>query len=356
MRIGLLLYGSLDTTTGGFRYDRRLVEALRAAGDDVTVHELPWYDYWPGLRAGCFGSPPSLDQYDVVLQDELAHPTLWGWNRRSDAETPVVSIVHHLRASERWSALRRRLYRFVERRYLGTVDGVVTTSHATAESVRALGFDGPLSVQHPAGDRFADAHTPTPRAVHRRAADGPLQVVAVGSVVPRKNLDGLVAAVAGVADCELTVVGSRTADQEYAARLVEQVRNEGLDERVSFTGFLDDSALEAQLRAADVLAVPSHHEGFGIVYAEAMGFGVPVIASAAGGAGDIVTHGANGYLVEPDDTAGLERLLDRLATDRELVARLGTEAMARWNRLPSYRTTAAALRSFLRSRIVNDRR
>ncbi|WP_256300845.1 glycosyltransferase family 4 protein [Haloarchaeobius salinus] len=353
MQLGLVLYGELDTTTGGFRYDRRLVEELRAAGETVTVHELPWYDYHRGLWAGLRGTPPDLERYDVVLQDELAHPTLVGWNRRVDSETPIVSIVHHLRASERWSPLRQRWYSAVERAYLRSVDAVVTTSHDTARTVRAHGYDGPLHVGQPAGDRFDDRTTPAPTVIERRAIDGPLRIVAVGSVVPRKNVHGLIDAVAAVPDCELTVVGALDAAPDYAERLQRQVTAAGIDDRVTFTGFLPDADLADRLAAAHLLAVPSRHEGFGIVYLEAMGFGLPVIASAAGGAGDVVVDGENGYLVSPDDPDTLRERLARLADDRELLVRLGTAAADTAARQPSYTATTTGLRAFLRSRVLD---
>ncbi|HKL27942.1 MAG TPA: glycosyltransferase family 1 protein, partial [Natrialbaceae archaeon] len=101
MNVGLTLYGRLDERSGGFRYDRRLVEGLRAAGDDVEVIELPWRAYPRGLLDNAsrrWRSRLEAD-VDVMLQDELAHPSLVRTNRRLDY--PIVSVVHHLRSSER---------------------------------------------------------------------------------------------------------------------------------------------------------------------------------------------------------------------------------------------------------------
>ena len=115
MRVGLTLYGDLEERSGGFRYDRRLVAELRAAGDEVEVVSLPWRTYPRGLLDGLSSAVRrrlAVD-VDVMLQDELAHPSLVRHNRR--LPYPVVSVVHHLRASE-----RRRLAppsRAVERAY-----------------------------------------------------------------------------------------------------------------------------------------------------------------------------------------------------------------------------------------------
>ena len=128
MKIGLTLYGGLDERSGGFRYDRQLVAGLRRAGDTVEVVELPWRAYGRGLLDnGSRALRRRLDvDVDVMLQDELAHPSLVRTNRH--LTYPTVSVVHHLRASEPRSL--RPLYRAVERRYLETVDGVVARAAA----------------------------------------------------------------------------------------------------------------------------------------------------------------------------------------------------------------------------------
>jgi len=100
MRVGLTVYGELDERSGGFRYDRQLVAGLREAGHSVAVVELPWRAYGRGLLDnGSRRLRRRLDvDVDVMLQDELAHPSLVRTNRHLDY--PIVSVVHHLRASE----------------------------------------------------------------------------------------------------------------------------------------------------------------------------------------------------------------------------------------------------------------
>mgnify|MGYP006295823759 FL=1 len=205
MRVGLTLYGSLSERSGGFRYDRKLVEGLRRAGDTVELVELPWRDYHRGLLDN--GSRAVRRRLavdvDVMLQDELAHPSLVRTNRR--LSYPIVSVVHHLRASE-----PRRLtplYRAVERRYLDTVDGVVCNSAATRAAVTDLGVDADQTVlAPPAGDRF-DPDIDGDR-IESRTHEGPLRVVFVGNIDPRKGLDTRVSGLAATeADAGLTVVG-----------------------------------------------------------------------------------------------------------------------------------------------------
>ncbi|WP_224214669.1 glycosyltransferase family 4 protein [Natrinema longum] len=344
MRVGLTLYGSIDERSGGFRYDRKLLEGLRRAGDAVELVELPWRAYHRGLLDN--GSRTLRKRLrvdvDVMLQDELAHPSLVHTNRQ--LPYPVVSIVHHLRASE--PRPLAPLYRAVERRYLATVDGVVCNSAVTREAVTDLGVDPDRTVvAPPAGDRFdpsVDAET-----IDSRARAEPLRVIFVGNIAPRKGLDTLVEGLAAAEpDAELTVVG-RSVDEEYAASVRRSVRTHSLEDRVSMTGELTDEELETALRSSHVLAVPSRYEGFGIVYLEGMSFGLPALASRAGGATDVVTHGETGLLVDPDDPAAVAAALRTFANDPDRLAAMGRAAKRRYERHPDWEETTARVRRLL---------
>jgi len=344
MRVGLTLYGSLDGRSGGFRYDRKLVEGLRRAGDTVEVLELPWRDYGRGLLDSVW--PPAWDRLradvDVMLQDELAHPSLLGPNRR--LPYPVVSVVHHLRASE--PGPLSALYGAVERRYLDTVDGAVCNSATTRSVVAGYGVDRERTVvAPPAGDRFEPEIDAS--EIERRAGRDPLRAVFVGNVTPRKGLDTLVRGLdAADARVELTVVG-RTVDADHADGVRREIRRRGLGERVAMAGELPDEALADRLRNAHVLAVPSRYEGFGIAYLEAMSFGLPVVASTAGGASDVVTDGETGFLVAPGDAAAVGRALEALDGDRSRLAEMGTAALWRYDRHPGWPETTDRVRRFL---------
>lgn len=367
MKVGLTLYGTLDARSGGFRYDRKLVEELRRAGDTVEVINLPWPSYPRGLLDNF--SPTFRDRLrvdvDVMLQDELAHPSLWRHN--SDLPYPIVGIVHHLRANE-----PRRLsplYRAIERRYLDTLNGVVCNSTVTRDAVTSLGVDSHTTVvAPPAGDRFDDhadgsvdaAESVSDEAptVHSRfdgrAAERPLRVVFVGNLAPRKGLDTLVEGVAAAeADIEAVVVG-QTVDEGHVADIRRLVDRRGLGDRVRFTGRLSDNDLAATLRESHVLAVPSRYEGFGIVYLEGMAFGLPAIASHAGGASDVVTHGETGVLIDPDDPAAVAEALESLATDPDRLAAMSRAARQRYERHPDWTETTAQVRQLLAAIVDGD--
>lgn len=347
MRVGLVVYGGLDGTSGGFRYDRRVVDALRDAGDEVEVVALPWRTYPRHLADNLrVDLADRLDGVDVLLQDELCHPSLLLPNRRLDAELPVVSVVHHLRSAEARPAWRNRLYRTVEARYLRSVDGAVCNSAATRASVARL-CEAPSVVAPPAADHFSLAVTPAD--VRERAGRDPFGLVFLGSVVPRKGLATLVDALDRLPDGEwtLTVVGRLDADPGYVETVRRRVRDRGLDDAVTFAGEVADGEVADRLARSHLLAVPSTHEGFGMAYLEGMGFGLPALATTAGGASEVVTHGETGYLVSPDDPEAIAELVGGLLADRDALADLGVAALERFEAQPGWAETTGRIREFL---------
>jgi glycosyltransferase involved in cell wall biosynthesis len=143
------------------------------------------------------------------------------------------------------------------------------------------------------------------------------------------------------------VVGGLTSAPRYAYEMERYVLTHGLSSHVSFYSSLDDKSLAEKLKHAHLLVVPSSYEGFGIAYLEGMCFGLPAIGTTAGAAGEIITHGKDGYLIEPDDENALANHLNQLATNRELLLYLSMNAIKRYKTQPKWEETAKKIREFL---------
>jgi len=354
VHVGLVIYGDLETLTGGYVYDRRLVEHLRRAADRVSIISLPWRSYRRHLGDNL---SPEVGRRlvdlgaDVVLEDELNHPSLLAANRAlaRAAGTPIVSIVHHLRSSEPWQPLLRLVYRTIERAYLHGVDGFVFNSQATRRAVEHLaGRTKPSVLAAPGGDRLGPS--PSPDAVRARATQpGPLRILFLGSLIARKGLHVLLEALTALPSgaWSLEVIGDTTRDPEYTARIRRQISTLALHRSVSLQGAMADQQLSDALRRSQVLAVPSAHEGFGIAYLEAMGFGLPVLASASGGASEIVTEGETGFLIRPGDSHALAGRLYTLSRDRVRLAELSLAAQQLALARPRWADSMESIRQFL---------
>lgn len=177
-------------------------------------------------------------------------------------------------------------------------------------------------------DRFA----PGPADPEVRAllggADGSPVVSIIGRLDPVKGIDILVRAVADLepdlADTRVAVVGAAYgAPARYVADLRRQA-DDLLGDRVRFIDFHDD--VPSVLRASDVLVNASRLEPFGTVVLEAQACGIPAIATTAGGVGEHIDHGENGWLVPPDDSAALAAVLSPLLREPALRAKAGSAA------------------------------
>lgn len=353
MHIGLVVYGGLDRQSGGYLYDRILTEHLRAAGHTVTVVPQPERRFYaPRVLDNfdrAFWQRLASASFDVLLQDELNHPSLaWG-NRwlRTQVDYPIVSIVHHLRSSERHPPALRAFYRWMERQYLATVDGFVFNSPPTRRSVQQLVPSRPHVVARPSGRRLGEP--PSEAFLDARShADGPLQIVFVGNVIPRKQLDVLLDAVARIDPrrWHLDIVGAPT-DAEYTHCVRQQIAALPDPTCVTWHGRLPNDLLRDVLRHGHVLAVPSTHEGFGIVYVEAMGQGLPVLATPNGGPVDLVRDGRTGFLVRPPLVQEIAARLRQLHADRTRLASMAQAARAQYLSSPTWADTTAAIRTFL---------
>jgi glycosyltransferase involved in cell wall biosynthesis len=200
---------------------------------------------------------------------------------------------------------------------------VVANSEATRatllESTPALGPRGIQVIRNGIGvDAFANA-------VPARLDLPPNAVVFgfLGRFEERKGVQELLDAwppvAAAVPAAHLVLVGGGALEARARQRMAG-------DERVRFTGYRTDAA--ALLRAFDVVVMPSHWEGFGLVAAEAMGAGLPVIGTDASSLPEIVRDGVSGRLVPVRDAAALARAMTELGTDAELRARMGRAGLA----------------------------
>ena len=349
MKIGLIIYGRLQTISGGYLYDRKLVEHLEAAGDEVEIISLPWEGYCRSLLHNTWfalAEQLRLADFDLLLQDELNHPSLFWLNQRlrGHISYPIVSIVHHLRSSEQRPSWQNWFYRQIERRYLASVDGFVFNSQTTRQVVQSLvGTEQPNVVALPAGDRFEPALTPS-QIEARAQQPGPLRLLFVGNLIERKGLHVLLEAVAGLpaSDWTLEVVGDTAVSPRYTQQIQQQITP-----NVTLHGPLSDDDLAAKMAQSHLLVVPSSYEGFGIVYLEGMGFGLPAIAGIGGAAHEIITDGLDGFLVA--DAATLRQRLHTLHHDRAQLAQMSHAAQIRFAAHPTWADSMSQIRNFLQT-------
>jgi len=334
----LIVPGSLNTRTGGYIYDRRIVEGLRDRGWHVDVRELD--DDFPRPSAGSLERAAEvlrpLPGKTLVLIDGLAFGAMPDIVIREALRLRFVALVHHPLALE--TGLDREtaaLLEANEKRALTAARLVIVTSRATRDGLSRYEVPRDLiEVAEPGTDRVAAA---------RGSGSPDVALLCVGSVVPRKRHERLVLALDAIPErnWRLTCAGSLDRDPATTARLRTMVEALGLSDRITFVGEEDEAGLAVLYDESDVFVLPSEHEGYGMALAEALARGLPVIATPTGAAVELIGRGdeAAGILVEAGNRHQLQRALSRVIGDREERQRLAAAAKRRRDQMPTWRET-----------------
>ncbi len=337
--------GDLSSPTGGYGYDRRLLSLLPGRGLVVSHCALPGSFPWapvPDLVATqCLLLATPEDA--VILADGLAFGAMTDIVLKS-IDRRFVALVHHPLALE--SGLperRRRALVESERTALARACAVIVTSATTARTLCA-DYDVPhdrITVAEPGTD-------PKPRATGS-ARPGQPALLAVGAISPRKGYGVLIEALAGLADRQwtLTIVGAldRAADEADALRAALDRFN--LADRIILAGVLDDAALDAAYAGADMFVHPALFEGYGMVLAEAMARGLPIVATTGGAAAQTVPAGA-GILVAPGDNRELGMAIGELLASDKARAEAADRSWQAGQLLPAWSVTADRVAAVLR--------
>ncbi len=342
-RCTFLVPGELDTRTGGYGYDRRIIGGLRAAHWRGDVESLGEGYPAPGAEARALARRvvEALPDGTLAVVDGLAFGVMPELAQAHARRIRWIALVHHPLSLETGLApeTQRRLFDS-ERRALAAARGVIVTSPATARALAAFGVAASqVAVVEPGTD-------PAPLAQGSGSAG--LSLACVASVTPRKGHALLIEALAGLQDRPWTLhcAGSLAMDPDCVSALIEAIDRLGLRERVVLHGELDEAGLDALYAAADAFVLPSFHEGYGMALAEALARGLPVISTRAGAIPDTVPPAA-GVLVPPGDGAALRAALRRVIDDADWRAQLASGARAARGRLPTWADSAARFASAL---------
>ena len=151
--------------------------------------------------------------------------------------------------------------------------------------------------------------------------DRPLRIITVSRLLERKGIQHLLEAIAKPTplDVELKIIGTGSYEEQLKNRAAEL----GLSSRVTFTGFITRDSLPEHYRQAELFALPSQVESFGLVFAEAMASGLPIVATRVGGIPELIHTGEEGILVESANPAEIRAALETLMANRAQLSAMG---------------------------------
>ena len=287
--------GSLDTPTGGYVYDKRVIAEARAAGVDVAVLDLGEGFPKPAdaTRAAATAALASIPAGVPVVVDGLALGVLPGAASTLARTNPLIALVHHPLALETGLAPQEKtIFQASEQVALSFAKAVIVTSAPTADTLVADFGVARETIT------IAEPGTEPAKAFSIGSGDDVIQLVSVGAISKRKGYIALVTALAMIDEHKwrLTIVGDRTRDPE----------------------------------------------GYGMAMAEAVAHGLPVVGTAVGAVPSFVSK-ESGLLVEPGDIPGLANALRAIVTDHAMREGMAAMARDRAKTLPRWADTAAAI-------------
>lgn len=336
--------GDLDLPTGGYVYDRRVIAMLPDYGVEPSVIALP----------GSFPNPTAADLDETarllamapasaaLMVDGLALGAIPA-GHLDHVRAPLIALVHHPLCLEAGiSADRASAFEASEKAALARARHVVVTS-PSIKRILVEQFAVQLA-------KITVAEPGTDPAARATGTGTPFHVLCVGAVSPRKGYHVLVEALTGLIDLDwrVTICGATDRDPATVAALERQIDAAGLGERVRLAGTVVPATLQRFYETADLFVLPSLFEGYGMVLAEAMARGLPIVTTTGGAAAETVPDAA-ALKVPPADAAALASALDRAIRDKRLRTRLADASWDTGRTLPPWTETTRRIASVVMS-------
>lgn len=339
-RLAFAVPGDINTATGGYGYDRKIMAKMVQAGWQVEHVELG--EGFPSPDAltlhhahqKLIAVPPSMP----LVVDGLALGVMPDTAQALSKEHTLIALVHHPLALE--SGLSNEAIdrlKESETKALQYAKHVIVTSQATAKIMKNFGVtEDRMSVVIPGTEVTLAPAAP-------RVEFSSTQLLSVGSVTHRKGFDVLINALALIKDLtwHLSIVGDTSRDDECASQVIQLIQLHRLQTRITMIGILSQAQLSTLYANSDVFVLASRFEGYGMAYTEAMAHGLPIIGTTAGAIPDTVPHQA-GILVTPDDVVELANAITKMVSEPMTRQMYAKEALKTASLLPSWQAAAAA--------------
>lgn len=361
--IVFIVPGTMRTLSGGYIYNRHMVEGLADRGWAVEIRELDGSFPWP--------TPDALAEADAVMAglapasvavvDSLALGAMPHLVVRESQRVRIVALMHlPLTASVGLDAGSEARFDRAERQALRAVSRVVVTGTAALPLLSRYDLaPDHVAVVEPGVDAAPLARGSSVRSIppsNARPHTPPVHLVSVATVNQGKGHDVLLRALAALPrrNWRLSCVGNVTRDAATVSRLRTLLQELHLTDQVSLVGELEGQALDACYDSADIFVLASLRETYGMAVAEALARGLPVVGTATGAIQDLVGSHA-GLVVPPGDVPAMTDALARVIGDPDLRARLAEGARAARNRLPSWAHAVGAFADVLAPLVGSSR-
>jgi glycosyltransferase involved in cell wall biosynthesis len=322
MRVHFLIPGDINQLTGGYIYNRKMIEGLVSKGHEVEVHN-PGSDFpFPGKESlgNCRRIFSSIGRGEPIVIDSLALGPCEKIIVQFAGNNPMVGLIHlPLFMNPSFTQIEKSVFKAQESRAYKKMRFLIAVSMHTRQLIHECGIDNSsIFVVHP------QAESPTRKTFYPSL---PHNLLCIANYTRNKGHSTLITALAGLKsfDWVLSCYGDQTMEIEYALKLIKEVKELGLDDRISLNGPLQHQSLTEIYLQADLFILPSEYESYPMVLVESLVHGIPVIAAEAGGIPELVPDGT-GYFFEPGNAGSLEKVIQKLLTQVDLYKSMSRKA------------------------------
>ncbi len=335
--------GDLQTLTGGYIYDSRIVSELTAQGWEIELLSLGSGFPYPDQKT-IKQAEQLLCQVQVgkpIVVDGLALGAIPQSIAQAAVNHPIIALIHHPLACESGLTLDQQVtFQESETLALSYVDHVIANSPLTAQTlIESFGVASKsITTVIPGSNRVS-------QPLHQVRSDftnqDPFRWLSVGSIIPRKGFSVLIKSLAFINDLpwSLSIVGDTTRDPSTYADLMQTIAYFDLQDRIQIHGVIDSERLDSLYRNADGFVLASLFEGYGMAYAEALSYALPIIGTRGGAIAQTVPESA-GILTPPGDLPSLTAALRLVMSDRGQREQLSIGAQEAAKKLPTWPESA----------------
>ncbi len=357
MKVVFLTHRISNAVTGGEIYNTALLEA--AEKDNISVEKWEGEKY-PSFKKSLLimnliylvktliENKDTVFIYDTDYHARYIISLFWA---RHIKKVKCVGMLHHFNYLARVPSFKRSIQKVVEKIVASQYSHLIVN---TPFCLRCFHELTQKKVTHFLLEPFTNVSHNNSKNYLRKKPSSPLKILTVGTVEFRKNQDSLIKACIKLnTPFEIHIVG-KSFDTDYIDHLKSLIQKFNLNESIKFHGAVDNKKLTTFYTDSDIFVLVSRFEGYGMVYAEAMRFGLPIVASTSGAVPDLVSDNENGILCDPENVDEIFNAITKII-DHKIYRKFSSNNIERSNTLVTREIFIEKSKSIFKTLFENER-
>jgi len=346
-KIIYIISGSVDSPkTGGEFYTKMVIDYLRSKNKSIDtltlgdVNKKNKYKNYPLINLKfAYYFLRKKNEPDIIIEDFYMHPWLFlfNWIIKIFTKKKIIVLVQSFYHFNQNNVLLNFIDKIVAIFFLRPIDIVIANSQTTAKELEYMGIKrSKIQVIYPGTDLKQVLLSDNNENYKNKKNSEKIKLLSVVNYEPRKGIHFLLEALALLKKNNLNIkkwvceiVGNPDTNPLYTQHLKNMIINLNLKGQVELLGWKSREEVKDLFKNSDIFVFPSINEGFGMVLAEAMGYGLPIVAFRAGPIPELIDDGKNGILVEVKNVQKFAQAIERLINDDNTRKVMGEESKKR---------------------------